>query len=195
MDAGAIVDALRDNADAIGVVVGIVSCTIAAVWVAYKIKHDRDERDRKDNESQGKVRSALKRMHEELSDASRDIEAGKGIHTYEDPSGQTVSFLKVRFFHTDCEDLIRSPEVRGTSLDVNEIKEAIGIMKEYNRIFDRMEQDLPVANEDGSGPLVEDGKFQGMLEDGRKMRRYAERLRESIPPILRKIEDECGRLG
>ena len=88
MDTGVIVDTLQDNAGAISVVVGVVSCIIALVCVVYKIKHDCDERKRKDEEGQGKVRSALKRMHEELGDTSRDIEANKGIHTYEDPNGK-----------------------------------------------------------------------------------------------------------
>ena len=85
--------------------------------------------------------------------------------------------------------------MRGTNLDVSEIKEVIGFMKEHNRIFDKMEQELPVANEDGSGQLVEDDRFPNMLDDCKMMSIYEKRLRERISPILQKIEAECDQLG
>ena len=93
-----------------------------------------------------------------------------------------------------CENLITSLEVRSTDLDVNEIKEIIGIIKENNRIFDWMERNLPLANKDGSGPRVENDTFPNMLEDCKKMHSYQERLRIDIPPILKKIREACDRL-
>lgn len=184
---------LRDNAFVIGVVASIV---LGVVGLWYKIKHDRDERCRKDKESKESTRSALKRMYEELKDTLDAIEADKGIHNYRDREGvQPILFLKTKFWHTDCENLIKSPEMRDIDLDVNKIKDVIGIIKENNRIFDWMERDLPPTKNDGGAPLVEDSKFPNMLEECKKMHGYQERLRKDIPLILQKIREACDQLS
>ena len=173
----------------------IVIGGVGIATLVYTIIRDHGKRRRKDREYKENTRNALKRIYEELEDTFDAIKADKGVHNYRDRvGGKTVLFLKIKFWHAECEDLIKSPEVRSTDLDVNTIKDAVGIIKENNRIFDWMEHNQPPVNEDGNIPLVEHDMFPNMLEECTKMHTYQERLREDIPLILQKIRDVCDRL-
>ena len=157
--------------------------------------HNRRKQHKEDEARRETIRSALKQIHNELKDTVDEIEKGECIHYYDDPENPPpISFLKMRFYHMACESLITSSEVRSTNLDVNEIKKIIGIIKENNRIFDWMEHNLPLANEDGSALRVEDDEFPNMLEDSKKMHSYQEHLRADIPPMLEKIRKACDLL-
>lgn len=166
----------------------LVMCVVAAtLW--YTIYHNRKEK-------QENTRSALKRIHDELKDTLDAIKNDKGVKTYTDPERQeTVMFLKLRFHYDECEDLIKTPEVRGAKLDVNKIKDVIGIIKENNRIFEWIEREQPLVRDGEKNPVVEHDTFLKMWEDCKKMNHYQERLREDIPPILQKIKEVCDQLG
>ena len=183
---------LKDNALVIGVIASIILGT-TGLW--YKIKHDRDERRRKDRERRENAQSALKRMYYELKDTFDAIKTDQGIHHYRDcKNRQPVSFLLVKFWYTECENLIQLPEVRGADIDINKIKDIVGMIKEHDRIFDWMKYNLPPVDKYGSGSHIDDGRFPKVLENCRKMHRHQEWLRKEIPPTLQKIKEACNQL-
>lgn len=183
---------LKDNT----VIVMLASVVLITVGLLYNIIHNHNERCRKDKEKRDKIRNALKQIHDELNDTLDAIEKKKGIHYYcEHKNAKPISFLKLKFWSVSCEHLINSPEIMGVDISVNKIKDIIGYIKENNRIFEWMEDDLPLANEDGSGPRVDDNAFPNMLYKCSKMHSYQKQLRDDIPPILQKIKKVCDQLG
>lgn len=159
----------------------------------YYRKREKDKRRRKDEESRKNKRNALKRMYEELNDTFDAIERERGIHTRYCGDCEPISFLKMKFSCEVCEDLIKTPEIIGANIDMMKIVDVINFTKENNRIFDWMERDLPLVDDDHDTPVIEDDAK--MLDGYKKMYRYQKQLREKIPPMLKKIKKECNQLS
>ncbi len=175
-------------------IVLVIIAGVSATGLWYSIKHNHDERRRKDEEKRENIRNALKRMYKELKDTLVAMEKEE-YYNYRDKDGNTSSYFKLRFHYVECESLIVSPEIRGVNMDMNKIKDVIGLMRENNMIYDWMNHNLPPANEDGSGPCVDNEAFSEMSNYSRNMHWYQEQLRKDIPPILEKIRKECEMLA
>lgn len=188
MDVSVVWDVLKDNVIIIGVTASII-LGVSGLW--YKIKHDRDERHRKDKEFQANVCNALKQMYKELDDTLNAIESREGEYEYI-KDGKSVRFLKLRFHYTECENLIKSSEIRSTNINTNEIKDVISIIKNNNRVFHWMETNLPPKNYDGSAPCVNNGAYPEMSHNVGDVCAYHRQLQENIPHILEEIKRELG---